>query len=755
MPIKKLAFTIIAFFILVSSSISILAAEDSKTVQHNKVKELLQKMTLAEKIGQMNQVTLEVVAIPSDPGSWQKLDVKKLREAILDYNVGSILNVAGAAYSLENWHEIISQIQDIATKESRLGIPIIYGIDAIHGVTYTKGGTLFPQSISMAATWNTELVKKSAEITSYEMRASGIPWNFNPVLGAGRQPLWSRLWETFGEDAYLASELGYAYVKGVEGDENEIGQNTKGAACIKHYIGYSTPITGKDRTPAYIPTRQFREHYLPIFKAGVDAGAHTLMVNSSEINGEPVHGSHYYLTEILRDELGFTGFVVSDWEDIKRLHGREKTAETPKEAVRQAVMAGVDMSMVPFDYSFYEHLVQLVNDGEVPMARIDEAVGRILMTKMELGLFENAYPDASLKKNFASKESQAMNLQAAEEAVTLLKNAENILPLKKDARLLVTGPNADRLCILNGGWTITWQGDDESLYPKEKDTILEALQNEFGKNNISYVPGAKHAEILDIPAAVAQADSVDYIIACLGEEPYCETPGNINDISLPDAQLELVETLAETGKPVIVVLTQGRPRLITKIADKAAAIIMAYLPGLEGGPAIANILSGDTNPSGKLPITYPRYPNDFTLYDHKNSEVTADGNTYNPLFKFGFGMSYTSFEYSDLNLNSDTYNYNEDIEIQVRVKNTGDRKGKEIVQLYLTDLYASVTPYSKRLKGFKKIELNPGESEDVTFVLKNEDLAFIGLKNKPVVEAGDFKIKIGELEQKFTLLDKK
>ena len=734
---------------------SLLFAFGTEGDSQKKVDALLKKMTVEEKVGQMTQLTINVVAKPAKPGEWQKLDLKKLRTALVDHHVGSLINVDAAAYSLENWHEIITQIQDLATKETRLGIPVIYGIDAIHGVNYTKGATLFPQAIAMAATWDPQLIQKGAEITACEMRASGIPWNFNPVLGAGRQPLWSRLWETFGEDAYLASQMGYAYVKGIEGADNKIGDKTRGAACIKHYIGYSNPLSGKDRTPAYIPRRQFREHYLPAFRAGVEAGAHTLMVNSSEINGVPVHGSHYYLTELLRDELGFKGFVVSDWQDIIRLHTRERIADTPKEAVRQAVMAGVDMSMVPSDYSFYNHLLQLVKDGEVPMSRIDEAVGRILKVKFELGLFENAYPYKSLQKDFASEKSRKINLQAAEEAITLLKNNDGVLPLAKNSRLLVTGPNANRLCVLNGGWTITWQGNMENLYPKEKDTILEALQNEFGKANIEYVPGTTHDKKIDIEAAVAKTNSADYIIACLGEEPYCETPGNINDINLPSAQLELVEALAATGKPVIVVLTEGRPRLITKIAGQVAAIVMAYLPGLEGGPAIANILSGDVNPSGKLPITYPRYPNDFTLYDHKNSENTDNGNIYNPLFKFGHGLSYTTFEYSELKLNATRYKRDDLIEVQVRVKNSGKRAGKEVVQLYLSDLYASITPYAQRLKRFKKVLLEPGQDKVVTFSLNKDDLAFIGMENKPVVEPGEFMVRIAGLEQKFKLINEK
>ncbi|KAA3659350.1 MAG: glycoside hydrolase family 3 protein, partial [Calditrichaeota bacterium] len=430
------------------------STQANNTELQKRVSNLIEQMTLEEKVGQMTQIAIKVVADTMQPhGGWQALDANNLQQAIVDYHVGSILNVHNSAYTLGNWHDIINQIQDIATKQTRLQIPIIYGIDAIHGANYTTGATLFPQSISMAATWNPELLKKSAKITAYETRASGIPWNFNPVLGAGRQPVWSRLWETFGEDAFLASAMGYAYVKGLEGENNTIGDKDKVAACIKHYLGYSFPLTGKDRTPAYIPERMLREHFLPIFKAGVDAGAHSLMVNSSEINGVPVHGSHYYLTELLRNELGFEGFIVSDWEDIIRLHKRQKVAVTPKEAVRQAVMAGVDMSMVPFDYTFYTYLVALVKEGAVPESRIDDAVGRILTAKFKLGLFENPYPDTTLVAGFASEDFQKTALKAARESITLLKNNDNLLPLKQQSKVFVTGPAANKLTCLNGGWT--------------------------------------------------------------------------------------------------------------------------------------------------------------------------------------------------------------------------------------------------------------------------------------------------------------
>ncbi|MCI0494701.1 glycoside hydrolase family 3 C-terminal domain-containing protein [candidate division KSB1 bacterium] len=717
-----------------------------------KVTDLLSRMTLEEKVGQMTQISLEIVAKEGlKPEDRVELNMQKLRQAILKYHVGSILNVGTSAHPVDHWQKIITTIQDVATGETRLKIPIIYGIDAIHGASYTKDATLFPQSIGMAATWNPELMKKNGEITAYEVRASGIPWNFNPVLDIGRQPLWSRLWETFGEDPYLAATLGTAYVKGQEGEDNNINAKDKVATCLKHYLGYSFPLTGKDRTPSWIPDRMLREYFVPTFQAAIQAGARTVMVNSSEINGIPVHSSYFYLTELLRNELGFKGFVVSDWYDIKNLHEREKVAASQKEAVKMAVMAGIDMSMVPLDYSFYDLLLELINAGEVPAARIDEAVGRILKIKLELGLFENPYPDKSLQKRFACKEFEAVNLQAAQESITLLKNDKQILPLAKDKKVLVTGPTANMLSYLNGGWTITWQGDREDLYPKNKLTILQAIEKKIGKENVIFEPGVTVDNEVNISTAVEAAQKVDAAIVCIGEKTYCETPGNIVDLTLPEAQLKLVSEIKHTGKPVILVLVQGRPRIIREIVEKADGILMAYLPGIEGGRAIADVVFGDFNPGGKLPITYPRYPNDLTLYDHKYSENTNPDSRYNPQFPFGFGLSYTRFEYSRLTVAKKEFEKGETLNVSVQVKNIGDRAGKEVVQLYLSDLYASVTPSVKKLKRFEKVALEPGETKTLNFILHETDLSFIGRDNKPVVEPGEFEVMIGGLKEKFLL----
>jgi len=727
------------------------AQVDQKTTKkvdvEKKVKQLLVKMTLEEKVGQMTQVTLEVVAGKNDNGNLS-LDEQKLRDAIVKYRVGSILNCGGQARTVANWNEIITKIQDMATKETRLGIPVIYGIDAIHGANYTVGATIFPHSIAMAGGGNVELMQKVGEITAYEVRASGMPWNFHPVLDLVRQPLWPRFFETYGEDPYIASVMGAAYIKGLQGDD--ISQPTKVAACMKHYLGYGVPYSGNDRTPSYIPDRQLRELYLKPFAAAVKAGAATLMVNSSEINGIPVHASKYLLTDVLRGELGFKGFIVSDWADINNLYTREMVAKDQREAVKIAVMAGVDMSMVPYDYSFFEKLVDLVKSKEVPMRRIDQAVANIIRVKFQLGLFDNPYPNKTLVSGFASEASQKVNVQAAQEAVTLLKNENRALPLSKDKKVLVTGPCANKLSVLNSGWTITWQGDDEKLYPQEKMTILEAIQGKIGKDKVSYVEAVTFDKELDVAQAIAAAKDVDVVIACLGEPAYCETPGNINDLTMPQAQLNLVSELAKTGKPVVLVLVEGRPRIIRTIVDNAQAIAMAYLPGMEGGRAVADIIFGDANPSGKLPFTYPKYPGGHTWYDHKKSEETPP-NKFDPQWPFGHGLSYTSFAYGKLRLDKNELSPNDSLTVTVEVTNSGNLAGKEIVQLFVSDIVASVTPPVKVLKRFAKVDLQPGKSEIVKFSLSGDDLAFIGLDNKPVVEPGEFKVIIGDLSQTFAI----
>ncbi len=722
-----------------------------------KVKSLISEMTLEEKVGQMTQITIQVVsAKQGTKDQHHVIDEKKLEEAIKKYNVGSILNVYDVAHEIDYWHEVITKIQNLAVKETRLGIPILYGIDAIHGTTYTKGSTLFPQGINMAATWNRELIEKIGEITSYETRASGIPWNFYPLMDIGRQPLWPRLWETYGEDVYLASQIGSSYIKGAQGEN--IGAPDKLATCLKHYIGYSFPINGRDRTPAWISERMMREYFLPTFEAGILAGSPTIMVNSGEVDGIPGHANYYLLTEILRNELKFKGIVVSDWEDIKRLHFRDRIADSPKEAVRIAVMAGIDMSMIPLDYSFYDYLLELVKEGSVPMQRIDEAVERILVVKMELNLFENPYPNKELKEKFASKEFTETNLKAARESIILTKNVghpdlggeNNILPLSKDSKVLVTGPTSNMLSVINGGWTITWQGNEESLYPQEKNTVLEAIKEKIGAENVFYFEGTSFNKEINIEDAVNAANDCDAVILCLGEAAYCESVGNIADLTLDQSQLKLAERIMQTGKPIILVMLEGRPRVISSIVDDADAVLIAFLPGMEGGIALADIIFGDYSPSGKLPVSYPKYPNGNTTYDYKPIE-NFDSNNYDPQWPFGYGLSYSTFSYSNLKLDKKEIKETDAINVSVEVTNSGKRESSEVVQLYLADLYGSVSRPNKQLKGFEKISLKPGETKTVGFKINKDHLSFIGLDNKRIVEPGEFEIMVGDLKEKFVL----
>lgn len=717
------------------------------SVINQKVDSIISKMTLAEKVGQMTQVTLAVVSKGAvmNPTMPQEIDMSKLKDAILKYHVGSILNVINHAYTREHWYKLQEQIQSVAA-ESRLKIPVLYGIDAIHGVNYTLGATLFPQEIGMAATWNPTLMEKDASITAYETRASAIPWVFSPVLGLGRQPAWPRFYETLGEDVFLAKTMGTAIIKGYEG--NDISNKYKVASCMKHYFGYSFPLTGKDRTPAWIPEVYLRNYFLPPFAAAVKAGAPTLMINSSIVNGIPVHASHYILTDILRNELHFKGIAVSDWADIENLYGTYHYASSEKEAVKMAVMAGVDMSMVPYDFSFEKYLIELVKEGQVPMWRINQAVKRILRVKLELGLFNHPYYPEKDYPDFGSAASQKENLLSAEESVTLLKNLDNVLPLpKKNVKVLVTGFGANSMETLNGGWSYTWQGQQTDKFDTGKNTILKAIQEKIGTDNVLYSEGTLYDKPLNDQQTLKMAQQADYIVLCLGEEAYAETPGNISDLYLPDNQAKFAQELAKTGKPVILVLTEGRPRLISKFADQMKGIVMGYLPGNQGGNAIANILFGDVNPSGKLPMTYPRYPNSLETYDYSYAELK--GHDYNPQFPFGFGLSYTTFDYSNLKLSTDTIAGDQKITISVDVKNTGKREGKEVVQLYIGDLYASIVPPVRQLKGFDKIDLQPGESKTVEFKIDKQDLSFINSKLKRVTEPGEFKVTIDHLSSQF------
>jgi beta-glucosidase len=709
---------------------------------------LVAKMTLEEKIGQMTQ--LEIGMITKGEGDSIQIDPDKLDKAVVKYGSGSILNVKDQALTIDKWHEIISAIQN-ASQKTRLKIPVIYGIDSIHGAGYIQGATMFPQEIGMAATWNPVLMQRGAEVAAAETRAAGIPWTFSPVLDLGRQPLWPRFWETFGEDPYLTKVMGAAFVRGVEG--NDVSSSKSVATSLKHYVGYSFPLTGRDRTPAWIPENYMREYFLPPFAAAVKAGARTIMVNSAEVNGIPGHVNHHLLTEVLRNELGFDGFVVSDWQDIQKLVTEWRVAADEKEATRQSIMAGVDMSMVPQSYTFSDLLLQLVKENKVPMSRIDEAVSRILLVKYQIGLFDRSMPDVSLKANFATANSRAVALEAARESITLLKNEGSILPLSKDRKILVTGPTADSLISLNNGWTYVWQGNNIALYPKDRDTVLGAIKAKAG-DKVTYVPGVSFDKEIDIEAAVKAANAADVAVVCIGESSYTETPGNITDLTLSEPQLKLAERIAATGKPVVLVLVEGRPRVINRIVEAAKGILLAYNPSNEGGTAIADVLFGDYNPNGKLPYSYPRTPNGLISYDHKlfETENTSYGNTaFTPQFEFGTGLSYTNFGYSNLQVTPKTAAMNGQVTVSVTVTNKGQRAGKETVIVYVRDIVATLSPAGKRVRRFAKISLEPGASKTLTFTLRPEDLSFIGTNNKPIIEPGEFEVTVGGLSDKFTL----
>ncbi len=717
-----------------------------------KVELLLSQMTLEEKIGQMSQFTIDMIIADSTNrfGRDVELDSAKLYTILVKYKAGSILNVAAHAYSLETWRKIIAGIQDVAMNHTRLGIPVIYGIDAIHGANYVTGATLFPQQIAQAATWNPDLTEKIAEITAYETRAAGIPWNFSPVLGLGRQPVWPRFYETFGEDVYLAKQFAAAMIRGYQGDDPSDPHRV--AACMKHFIGYSFPLSGRDRTPAWIPERFLLEYFVPPFQTAVDNGVLTAMINSGEINGIPTHADKAIVTDLLRGKMGFDGVVVTDWEDIIRLHTAYHVAKDVKEAVKLAFDAGIDISMIPYDTTFMSIVKQLVAEGQITEQRIDRSVRRILKLKYKLGLFDNPLPNPDDYPLFGSKQFDSISLQAAREAITLLKNRNNILPLDKNTKILVTGPTANSMRSLNGGWTYTWQGERTDSALAGYLTIYEALAKKF--KNVTYVPGTTYDSIIDIDAAVGAAKASDAIVLCLGEPSYTEKPGDIPDLYLPDAQIKLAKELAKTGKPIILVLVEGRPRLISPFEQEMTAVIQTYLPGPNGGLALAEILAGETNPSGKLPYTYPKYPNAITHYDHTYSEAVPTHfgkKDFEPQYPFGYGLSYTTFKYSNLRLSGKKLKMDDTLVITVDITNTGDRAGKEVVQLYISDLYAQISPPVKRLRGFEKIYLEPGETKTVTFRIAPEDLAFVGLDNKWVVEPGEFVVHIADLSEKFTI----
>lgn len=705
-----------------------------------RVDQILSKLSLEDKVGEMTQLSIDMLSVgdPYNLAEPHSFDPAKLYNVLVELRVGSILNVGGHAYTREHWEEVITVIQDYATNKKKNGIPILYGIDAIHGTNYTQKSTLFPQQLALASSWNRSLANQQAAVTAYETRASGIPWTFAPVLDIGRDPRWPRLWETFGEDVHLASVLGEEMIQGFQGESPDDPYRI--ASCMKHFLGYSVTLSGKDRSPAWIPERQLREYFVPTFQSAIDAGAKTIMICSGEMNGVPVHVDPWVLKTLLRDDLGFEGITLTDWEDIGYLVSRHKVAKDMKEAIAMAINAGIDMAMVPMDINFPKQLKELVEEGKVSEERIDEAVRRILKLKIELGLMENNFYDFDLYKEFGGEKHRKIALNAAEESVILLKNEGNILPLKADAKLFVTGPNADILNVLNGGWTGTWQGNDPKYDTPGKHTILEGLKEQFGSGQILYDSIANESMI-------AQSD---VLIAVIGEKPYTEKPGDIDNLMMDKDQKALVNKLAETGKPVVLVMIQGRPRVVQEIVPSVDAILCSFLPGNEGAEALANIISGETVPSGKLPITYPLNPNDRVNYDHKGTDLVYRDfsmNGFKPQWEFGFGLSYTTFKYDKLVVSSTEYKMGDDIEISIDVTNTGALEGKEVVQLFVSDLVASITPPVKRLRGFEKIQLAPGASQTVKFNINTSDLSFVGINNKWVVEEGDFVIRIADQQK--------
>ena len=734
------------------------AQGNKKAEIDSKVSELLSKMTLEEKVGQMTQITVTIFEDTKKPGYF---DTAKLKQGIQEYHIGSILNVPNpGAPTIQKWQETMTAISNEANK-TRLKIPVLYGIDAIHGASYTAGATLFPQQIGLAATFNTDLVKRGAEISAYETRASSIPWVFSPDLDFPRNPAWSRMWESFGEDAYLSSKMAVALVDGFEGNNN-VGSKYSVASCMKHYIGYGSTTTGKDRTPSIIPERILRQYDLTIYEAAIKAGAKSVMVSSGEINGTPVHASKHLLTDILKKELGFTGVVVTDWKDIIYLNTRHKVAETKRDAVRIAVMAGIDMSMVPEEFSFYTDLVDLVKKGEVPMSRIDDAVTRILRMKFELNLFQNTVANLKDYPKFGSAEHIQEAYTTAAESLTLLKNNDALLPLNKNEKILVTGPTANSMKYLNGGWSYTWQGENSDLYAADKSTILEAFQNKAGKENVLYTLGAdlEKEDNAEIQKAVDLAKNASKIILCLGEKNYTETPGDISNIFMSDSQIKLALALAQLNKPIVLVLNEGRPRLISDFENKMNAVIQCYLPGNEGARALVDIIYGDVNPSGRLPYNYPRYPNSLEKYNRKYTESISENEqnndakyekSYLPQFEFGTGLSYTTFKYSNLKIDKTEINNNDEINISVEVTNSGKKAGKESVLLYLSDNFASITPEFKSLKRFEKINLEPNETKTVKFTLNQKDLQFVNEDLKWISEKGTFTVQISDQKKDFYL----
>jgi len=715
----------------------------------------LSKMTIEEKVGQMTELVIDVIGHREKDGF--VLDHDKMERVFTKYKVGSILNTPGpGAPSPEWWQQTIRTINDYSIRAC--GIPCVYGLDQNHGTTYTQGGTLFPQNINLGASFNPDLARRSASITAYETRAANCPWTYSPTVDLSRDPRWPRVWENFGEDCLVNAIMGSAMIEGFQGkDARRIDRYHIGTS-VKHYMAYGIARTGKDRTPSYVPEFELREKHFAPFKACVEAGATSVMVNSGSVNGLPMHVSTKYLTQWLKEETGWDGMLVTDWADIDNLWKREMVAANKKDAICMAINAGIDMAMEPYDLTFCDLLIELVREGRVSMARIDDAVRRVLRMKMRMGLFEQPNTDLKDYPKFGSAEHTKAALDAAVETMVLLKNEGSVLPLASHKRILVTGPNANSMRCLNGGWSYTWQGKDADKYAADKNTILEAMQQRFGAGNIVYEPGVTYnndgqyweENEPQIARAVSAAKDVDIILACIGENSYTETPGNLDDLALSVNQRNLVKELAATGKPVVLIINGGRPRLISDIEPLCAAVVDILLPGNEGGNALARLLAGDENFSARMPYTYPRHSASLTTYDYRVSEQTGtmegvyDYNAQVSVqWPFGYGLSYTTFAYSNLRVDKPTFHDGDVLTVSVDVQNTGSRAGKESILLFSRDVVASLVPESRRLRAFQKIMLQPGERQSVTFRLPASDLAFVGTDGQWHLEPGLFKLQIG------------
>lgn len=735
--------------------------EDVKIEQ--KVNHTLSKMTIDEKVGQMMEVVVDLLGNNDKNGIFH-INIAKADSIFNRYKIGSILNAPNTiAPTAKQWEKYLADIQKISIK--RIGIPCIYGLDQNHGSTYTQDGTLFPQNINVAATFNRDLARRCAEATAYEARAVSIPWSYSPTVDLGRDPRWPRIWENFGEDCFLNAEMAKAMVLGFQGNNPNNIDNHHIAVSLKHYLGYSVPWTGKDRTPAYISPADLREKFFAPFLAGINNGALSVMVNSASVNGMPVHANHELLTTWLKDQTGWDGVLVTDWADINNLYTREMVAKDKKDALRIAINAGIDMIMEPYDPTTCDLIKQLVLDGSISMTRIDDAVKRVLRMKYRLGLFDNPTQKLSDYPKFGGKEFTDLSLEGAKESIILLKNEHHILPLKEGQKILLTGPNANQMRCLDGGWSYTWQGNLTDKFAGKYNTIYEAFCNKYGKDNVNLCQGVTYNEqgkyyeenVSDFDAVVKAASSVDVIVACIGENSYTETPGNLTDLTLSENQRNLVKELSKTGKPILLILNEGRPRIISDIVPLADGVVDIMLPGNYGADALVSLLSGESNFSGKLPYTYPSEINSLANYDFKKSqEVPTMEGAYDYNAKitqqwpFGYGKSYTEYKYSNLRINKTHFLKDEILEVSVDVKNIGNKLGKESVLLYSSDLIASMTPDGRRLRGFEKVELQPGETKTVTIKLPTNDLAFVGYDGKWILEEGDFNLMIDNLTTKIT-----